>query len=360
MFCRYYFNTVFYLVSICKLSARGKIIVTLIPSLILLGVLLHRFSELPFQTIHRNMRLCGSFGVLCLSWFIYTGVGGLGVGQKAYATGLITKPHPDSAVREGILWLKQNTPGDSVIAADWDYGSAINQLGKRATIVDEEQNFRTIRSFYREVICSADSEVAMAFLQKHRVTHLMLTWRELSSLANIYQSAYPDKKLSVPPITLLATNTQDPYDYREFSPLNRLLLPCVNRSYSLEDSSESVEVLKISVDYVESDGYLDVPNPPQAHVTSSFPEKSLGIQELIHNNQQWYFPGAQISGALWINDTVLSSNSFSHFHFDNAAFFSDMARNFWIAKLFLDNSDDHFRLVFSTKNGYTRIWEIIQ
>ena len=345
-----------------QFSARDKIIVTLIPSLALVGVILHKYTELSSKTLHKNMRLCGSFAVLCLSWFGYTGVNGLGLGQQAFATGLTTEPHPSPAVREAVKWLKENTSPNSVIAADWDYGSAINQLGERATIIDEEHNRQTIRSFYRKVICSEDPEEALTFLKKHRVTHLMLTLRELSGLTDIYELAYPDRKVIFPLIIPLTMNmnTQDPHDYREFSPMEKLILPWGNSSNSLESSFRSIEISKIAVDYVKSDGYLDVLGPPQAYINLQPSQKSLGIQEIVHNNQQWYFPNADLSGTLWINDAVESYGAFSYLHVDIAAFFSDIARNFWIAKLFLDNSDDRFKLVFSTKNGYTKIWEVIE
>jgi len=342
------------------LSPRTKLLMTFIPSLIFLGVLLNGFIPHSFRVFHKYLKFCGVLTILFLSWLAYTGAYGWGIGQKGFATGSLQKPGPNPGVQEAIKWLKQNTPSNAVVAADWDYGSTINQLGERATIIDEEQNLPTIRAFYQQVVCGESSEVALDFLKRHRVTHLMLTLRELSAgLDDIYKSAHPDIKSDPFLMIHLKPIIQDgESNHQEFLPINRFFLPQIDVSNPSHNFPEALEVLKMTVDYIVTDGFRDVSRPPQVLLKSQTSQKDLGIREFISNYQQWYFPEAELSGTFWVNDFVEAYGPFFHVHNLSAFFFSDLARNLLITRLFLDNSESPFKLVFNGAGGAVRIWEI--
>ena len=81
-------------------------------------------------------------------------------------------PTPDEI--KAFSWLKTNTPVKSVVAAWWDYGSRIEALAERATIVDQQHNPPRIRSMAREVFCAETHEEALKFLKSHKATHFMI------------------------------------------------------------------------------------------------------------------------------------------------------------------------------------------
>ena len=312
------------------LSPRIKLLITFIPSLILLGFLLNGFTTSAARTIHTRTKFCGVFIILFLSWLAY-GPYSWGVAQKGFISGSVQTPHPEPHVQEAIEWLKHNTPSDAVVAADWDYGSAINQLGERATIIDEEHNRPTIRSFYQQVILGEKSEVVLNFLNKHRVTYLMLTVSEIYKLNGIWPAVYPDTGLDFPLAVPLTPSSYMESSYQEFSASPGFFLPYADGTNSF---LQSIEVAKIRVNYFSPSGLRDVRQSPQAYPRSQanrkdeairdVPDKNIGIRELVYNYQQWYFPEATVPGTVWINEAYEPEGPLFRQYF-SACFFAESA-----------------------------------
>ena len=81
-----------------------------------------------------------------------------------------------------LTWLRQNTATDAVIAASWEYGSWIDLLGERATIVDEQQQPFWTYLMDRLVLTGSDPLQALSFLKTRQADYLLMTRRDIDLL----------------------------------------------------------------------------------------------------------------------------------------------------------------------------------
>jgi len=126
-----------------------------------------------------SMFLIGLIGLAPSSW-----LGGYGANYKFSLTGRSSFLE-ELNLEEALRWLHDNTPKDSVVAASWEYGSWINLLAGRATIVDEQQNPYWVYLISRLVLTGEDEKEALRFLKTHGATHLLLTRRDISLLKTL-------------------------------------------------------------------------------------------------------------------------------------------------------------------------------
>lgn len=78
--------------------------------------------------------------------------------------------------KKAMQWMKENLPQKSIIAAWWDYGSQINVLASKATVIDEEQFIPYwIHLFSRHVFCAQNEIEALEFLRTRNATHLIFS-----------------------------------------------------------------------------------------------------------------------------------------------------------------------------------------
>ena len=101
--------------------------------------------------------------------------------ESAHRLNQIPPYVPNQDWRKATAWMRAELPPGQVIAAWWDYGSWINELGRQATIVDEEQQLYWIHLLARHVFCAQSQQEASEFLKTHTATHLLLTERELKN-----------------------------------------------------------------------------------------------------------------------------------------------------------------------------------
>jgi len=112
---------------------------------------------------------------LCLTSLVAT-IGGFAKVSLEISKSLhpvISSSHP--SWKESLDWMKDNLPQDAVIAAEWDYGSHINVLANRATIIDEDHYIPYwIYLFSRHVLCAQTEMEALEFLKTRGTTHLVI------------------------------------------------------------------------------------------------------------------------------------------------------------------------------------------
>jgi len=335
------------------LPMRARLMITLVPTLMLLGFILNRLINADLMGKLRQL-LC--FVFISFGLTAYVGALGLGIGQKGFAAGFI-RPTPDvSSTRKAIEWLRSNSPKWAVIAADWDYGSSICELGRRATIIDEEQDVPTIRAFYRDVICGEDVGKALRFLREHKVTHLMLTLREIYMLDRIWRGAYPDKRLSHPLITPLMPESVTEVEsnvHVQLSPEGRLNLRELAPELERED-----EISQIEVDYQLMGKRPIVPSFPEIIIEGD-KRGRIGIKELIMNDQQWYFPEAELDMTLVILTTPLEKEHPDSGIINRSFLLDRKARGFLSVNLFLnEEAGERFKLKYRDKENEVKIWEV--
>lgn len=86
----------------------------------------------------------------------------------------------------GLSNIAKHTDEDAVIAAWWDYGSRINWLTNRATVIDSDHYIPFwIYMFARHVFSSISSTEVLTCLKTHNVTHLLITTDDLPRLDSI-------------------------------------------------------------------------------------------------------------------------------------------------------------------------------
>ena len=98
------------------------------------------------------------------------------------------KPLPGTGdIAQALNWIKTSLPQDTVMAANWSYGSRLNVFGGVKTITDQDTFLpHWIHLYYRHVYCAQDVREALEFLKTHGVTHLMLREWGLIDRASTY------------------------------------------------------------------------------------------------------------------------------------------------------------------------------
>ena len=136
------------------------------------------------------------FSILAALVFFLMLVGGIspvpwggGYAELSYVKAAEIRPAISSATSRALEWLKHNTPQSSVVAAWWDYGSFINLLSYRSTIIDEEQLSYWVHLMAREVLLAETDLQALRFLKAHGATHLLITERDLRNFEGISKLA---------------------------------------------------------------------------------------------------------------------------------------------------------------------------
>ena len=104
----------------------------------------------------------------------------MGFMTVSHARTMQQKPLITPSLRQTLQWIETQLPSDAVIAASWEYGSFINLLANRSTVVDEEQLLYWIHLMSRHAMLGQTDREALEFFKAHNVTHLMLTVRDLN------------------------------------------------------------------------------------------------------------------------------------------------------------------------------------
>jgi len=85
--------------------------------------------------------------------------------------------------QNGVAEIADYTDQDAVIAAWWGFGSIINWLSKRATIIDEDQWIPYwIHLMARHVFAAQSGKEALEFLYAHNASYLLITTLDLYGL----------------------------------------------------------------------------------------------------------------------------------------------------------------------------------
>ena len=125
----------------------------------------------------KERRATAIFTVLTLiAVFFYKPIGGHAT-RAIYAASEMRSPTPgDGSKLKAYQWMKETLSEDSVIAANWDYGTQLNVFGGVKSIIDPDHYLpHWIHLYYRHVICAQSEKEALEFLKTHKVTHLILT-----------------------------------------------------------------------------------------------------------------------------------------------------------------------------------------
>ena len=336
------------------ISTRIRWIMNIGMSLLLFGFVLDRligaYDKLPI------MRLCGFAAICVFCTLAYTGIYQLGIGQQGFVT---AKHAPTFATYQRlgnfVSLIKEKTPPNAVIAADWDLGSFINEKGNRATIIDDQQRKEWIRSFYQRVIFGETVQEALDFLGSHNATELMLTTSNLQLLNRLWDQAYPNKPLNSPfviPLNDRRTTTESLF---EFSVQSTKPVSTFQRT----PFTGTERLVKVIIDFESTGTALTISTPPKAVIETQAGSKILSFREIVAGNQQWYFPEADLPLAIFLDVSYSRFGISSHFVIVHKAFLlMEEAYKLNSVKLYLEGLGSNFEQLDLKQDGYAKLWSI--
>ncbi len=159
----------------------------------------------------------GIFAVIVLVLILFwTPIGGHAT-KSIYAAARMRPPIPGQNSSAAVFkWMNESLPQESVIAANWGYGTQLNVLGGVRTVVDSDHFIpHWIHLYYRHVFSAQDAREALEFLKTHKATHLMLTERGVLSSSRNYSTMgsneNSDRQFSLYQLTRTETPIGTPY-----------------------------------------------------------------------------------------------------------------------------------------------------
>lgn len=120
----------------------------------------------------------------------------------SYSIAKTTHPHISQSRKNAYVWMKNNSSEEAVVASWWDYGSWINTLAERATIVDEDHYIPYwIHLMARHVMVGQTEIEALEFLKAHNATHLIIGIEDimmLPAISNLGSDENFDRRSYIP------------------------------------------------------------------------------------------------------------------------------------------------------------------
>lgn len=154
--------------------------------------------------------------IVLLPVLFWTPIGGHAT-KSIHAAARMRPPVPGQSSSAAVVkWMHDTLPKESVIAANWGYGTQLNMLGGVRTVVDSDHFLpHWIHLYYRHVFSAQDAREALEFLKTHKATHLMLTERGVLSRSRNYSSMgsdeNSDRQFSLYQLTRTETPIGTPY-----------------------------------------------------------------------------------------------------------------------------------------------------
>lgn len=302
------------------------------------------------------LRVAGATCVVLLIWLNLTGFYAFGSVERAVIWGARQGgPYPNKVIRTACEWLKEHAPQNAVIAADWGIGSTINELGRKTTIVDEEQNIPRILEMAQELFCGTE-DTALQFFQKYGVTHLLLSSDELGKL-NSYSAAL-QSSTEISTVQFQPGPEYTPETWH-FIPTNESAIPEF-QSNDIHCQQSECSIKSISVISTWENQLLVVKTPPEVLIQrQNKAQQKLTVKEVIIGEQSWYFPEGQLNGSIWCVGNMTERS----YHNYQTIYLSEVAREWFLVKLFLGEHSNHFKLVYKSKASdklQVKVWEVLR
>lgn len=326
-----------------QVSTNLIFLVTLVFSLISVGFIL----EKSMTTVNASIaikRFIGFLVVCILCFSTYTGVYGLGIGRQGFITAKSLIPRVENFAHQ----IRESTPEDAVIAGDWNYGSIINEIARRATIIDEEQSIDKIRDFYKKVILGETTAEMLDFLRDYDVTHLMFTVDDVVRVGDYWAMVQPNHPLDTPWVIKLKRVTDDTTVQRiEYLPVAETV-QIINNSSALR---EKLSISKVVVDLDVAAGGITISRPPQVIVSTERASERLSIREVISGRKHWYFPEAALPVTLWMDVSELGIHK--------TFLLTQTAGELNIVRLFSGEHSGLFEEVIREANDFAKVWKVL-
>ena len=286
-----------------------------------------------------------------------------GYAKSSHEISLAVRPFVNSKLESALKWLKEETPQNAIIAASWEWGSSINLIANRTTIVDEEQIRPWVYMMYRHLFLGQTDRECLKFLETHGATHLLITAHDINLIHEISYIASDesfDREITLPCFgTVVEQVRLDSglivYRYRS------------NESIFVDWNAPPETGKNVQVPWEVSGIYLKPGNSEQSSddLTAALLELRYKDYVIRLPPEQIVFQGKVVENRGHTIPCTLLVSADSADPFDWAILYlSDKARNSLSIELFLqDKPSDFFKPVYpppsaSTDQYFARIWEI--
>ena len=288
--------------------------------------------------------------------------------QWNFENALAAAPLANPSQRQAMRWLADNTPSDAVVATWWDYGSRINWIADRTTIIDEEQNAYWVHNMARHLIFAQTEEEALSYLRTHGATHVLFSLEEIPKLGLISllgADAQYDRRC-VMPVFVSAKDVIVPHG--ETWHIHRFQLgnqePSTGGTLTLNGKSYPEGhwyIQNIYLRVVKSEGI------PKYIPTAAFIELIIEGKQTLVRPAEIYFQDQRFQqhDSNSADMILVLSESDNPFEW-RVIWMPAMARNsFFFKRWFFEPDSPYFQQVYppiaestSFTDGETRIWEI--
>lgn len=303
--------------------------------------------------------------VLCLSSF--AGISGYRSGAAvSYGISFSQRPSVDDIrLHRALRWIERNTSIDAVIAAWWDYGSRINEISNRGTIIDEEQVVPWIQMFAQCVLSSKDEREALTFLKSHSATHIMLTKQDVLNLEGVHKIALNTNSLQCFFYRFLYKGLRE-NNWLYFSTASKFFYR-VNMKKNETDYPKTplfVDYLRVPIT-VNEDGEPELHTPPTIVMTHNGQEIQLTVGKVLFRGRLWEFKDSDLTGFLWIDvHCNIREDGSRKFRIASAYYLVPEVLDFFPVQYFLLNKPSKsFKLVYQSEEAKlgdldVKIWKI--
>lgn len=301
-------------------------------------------AEILYPSVREKLATAIFAVIVLVPVLFWTPIGGHAT-KSVYAAARMRPPVPGQNNRSEVFkWMHDTLPKESVIAANWDYGTQLNVLGGVRTVVDSDHFLpHWIHLYYRHVFSAQDTREALGFLKTHQATHLMLTERGVTSSSRRYSSMGSDENANRQFELYQLTRTETP----------------IGKPYRMQPRGTSTPL-----DFIE----ITRTTPDTLSITAHFKDENEGVDvgELekilpdITVDRTVSTPISQISVDIENGGLVLDFDSETHLN--RAYYIPPLGWNSLAVKLFLRGEHtDIFVPVYPTDDSAAediKVWEI--
>ena len=337
-------------------------------SALAISILLYRstFQLISATSTHRFGRAIGWLALCFIIFLAFGSIGGVpGLLQNSYSLAQYISLSITPAWMEALTWMSTYTNLDSVIAAWWDYGAWINELGGRTTIIDEDHQFPNWISWMaREVFCTPSEHNALEFLKTRQATHLLLTFEEIQKLwhiSSLGSNSDLDRQSLVIPLTVNSIQVTPNQNTAQlnFAPID---IPVEQEPIlvGLLDNKKRIATIQLTTFLKIQDEKLVLQK-----LQATFPDKpSFSLKRGMINHQNYSFPNTQSLSCVWLNLPAIKTirdikTKAMHLQ---AFYIPEKAQKHLIVQLFLFNEKlSHFERVYPLLNFSTapiKVWRL--
>ena len=311
--------------------------------------------EIVYQQIQEKQVTATVATIVLILVLFWTPFGGHAHGS-IYASTRMRPPVPgENSYSEVYKWMKDTLPQESVIAAHWNYGTQLNALGSMNTIIGPDQFINRIYLFYRHVCCAQNEQEALSFLKTHKVTHLLVTDRDMISQSRNYSSIGSDENGDRRFRTYRLTRTDTPIGapHRMQSRDEECPLSFIDISHLTPETLEITAKFRDESD-TDSDDESSTDSDPAKKLDE--PQEKLPdatVQSIVSNLTSQIFVDIENGGVVLYLDPEI--------RLQRAYYIPPIGWNSLTVKLFRSEHSEAFVPVYPTDedaNRDTKVWEI--